>query len=70
MYKDGVYSSDEDCGDGLNHGVLLVGQKEDYYIVKNSWGDSWGEKGYIRMAVESGRGTCGIANQADGYPRL
>jgi len=49
----------------LNHSVFVVGYgsdgPKDYYIVKNSWGDIWGENGYIRIA----RGldnTCGIAN--------
>ena len=66
MYKSGVYSSDEDCGDSLNHGVLLVGQKENFFIVKNSWSETWGQKGYINMAISTGRGTCGIANEMDG----
>lgn len=67
-YSAGVYKSDESCGDGLNHGVLLVGQKDNYYIVKNSWSESWGEQGYIRMEIGEGRGTCGIANSAAVYP--
>jgi hypothetical protein len=53
----------------LNHGVTLVGQgKEgdlDYFLVRNSWGRSWGESGYIRMWVGTGSGTCGIANPWD-----
>lgn len=70
MYKRGVYTASKSCGSRLNHGVLLVGQKDNYYIVKNSWSSGWGEKGFIRMAIDTGRGTCGIANQADGYPQL
>ena len=46
---------------GINHAVLLVGYgtgSVDYWIVKNSWGKSWGESGYFR--IRRGNGTCGI----------
>ena len=49
---------------GINHAALLVGYGTDsnigidYWIVKNSWGKSWGESGYFRM--RRGNGTCGI----------
>ena len=46
---------------GINHAVLLVGYgtaELDYWIVKNSWGKSWGENGYFR--IRRGNGTCGI----------
>ena len=39
-YKSGVID-DESCGASLNHGVLAVGYTEDYWIVKNSWGEDW-----------------------------
>lgn len=68
-YSGGVYrSEDPECGSGLNHGVLLVGQKKNYYIVKNSWGGDWGEEGFIRMEIGVGSGTCGIANNWDVLP--
>ena len=72
-YTGGIYSNSS-CGYSLNHGVLAVGYKntadEKYFKVKNSWGAAWGEQGYIRVAIGSGSGTCGIANEADVYPVL
>ena len=49
---------------GLNHAVTMVGYGTDsasgvdYWLVKNSWGKSWGESGYFR--IRRGNGTCGI----------
>ena len=56
-YKSGVFNN---CKTTLNHGVLLVGITDSYWLVKNSWGTSWGESGYIRVARGN---TCGICNQ-------
>merc|ERR1711915_73651 len=72
MYKSGVYHELLCSSTRMNHGVLAVGYgsiknwlgKEDkYWIVKNSWGTSWGNKGYINMAKEASN-MCGIATAA------
>ena len=67
LYSQGVYS-DEECGDELDHGVLIIGygtqNGSDYWLIKNSWGLDWGEKGYMKMLrnyVNSSGGLCGIA---------
>ena len=71
FYKSGVYQ-DPQCGDQLDHGVLIVGygtdrfQGLDYWIVKNSWGPEWGDNGYIKILRnydQSESGMCGIASQ-------
>lgn len=75
-YSSGIYTNDDDtCGQQLNHGVLAVGysqgkKNKSYFIVKNSWGGDWGEEGYVRMAIGTGSGTCGIASDNDVYPSV
>jgi len=70
FYSGGIIKS-ENCGNSLDHGVLVVGYGEEngekYWIVKNSWGESWGENGYVRIArtdSTTDSGVCGIALQA------
>lgn len=69
LYRGGIL--DQNCGTQLDHGVLLVGygkDGEDYWKVKNSWGSSWGEQGYIRLVRgKGGAGECGLLQQAS-YP--
>jgi len=72
LYTGGVMDSD-DCGTSLDHGVLAVGYGTDggkaYFKVKNSWGGSWGESGYIRIGQEEGAGICGIQSMPS-YPTV
>ena len=73
LYNGGIYKGSKSCGSGLNHGVTAIGfsdQEGGYFIVKNSWGLGWGEKGIIRLAIGTGSGTCGIANDYDAVPEL
>ena len=74
-YKDGIWDGHIDNAPSIsgckkqemNHAVLLVGYGEDgedgtpFWVVKNSWGESWGEQGYFRIV--RGQNTCGIANE-------
>ncbi|CAN4109127.1 unnamed protein product [Withania somnifera] len=71
FYSSGVFQGP--CGTELDHGVTAVGYgKADgtkYWLIKNSWGTSWGENGYIRMErdIDAKGGLCGIAMDAS-YP--
>jgi len=45
----------------LDHGVIVVGYGSNFWKVRNSWGASWGESGYVRLArTGNGAGMCGV----------
>ena len=62
-YSSGVVRSSA-CSGRLDHAELVVGYGTengiDYWLVKNSWGSSWGEQGYIKLEMDSEFGACGI----------
>jgi len=64
FYSGGVFS---DCSTSLDHGVTLVGASEagQFWKVKNSWGSSWGEDGFIRLAPGDTCGMCDAASWPD-----
>lgn len=67
-YKDGIWHEPECSSEFLNHGVLLVGYgtdefERDYYILKNSWGTTWGINGFFKMS-RNHMNHCGIATNA------
>jgi len=73
FYSSGVFSGD--CGDALDHGVLVVGYNQTaspaYWIVKNSWAATWGDAGYIFLVddatLNGGTGQCGLLSEPS-YP--
>ena len=65
FYKSGVFDN-TNCGTSLDHAVLAVGYGTDatsgqeYWLVKNSWATTWGDEGYIKIAIVDGDGICGV----------
>jgi C1A family cysteine protease len=67
FYDDGGIVDADACEcdpEGLNHGVTLIGygtengNGKDFWIIKNTWREGWGESGYFRMAIN--KDTCGV----------
>lgn len=82
LYSSGVFT--DSCGTNIDHAVLLVGYGHDdasnldYYILKNSWGTTWGDQGYIYLGkgtdragktYNGGKGQCGVLMMG-AYPNL
>jgi cathepsin L len=72
LYKSGIISSTS-CGTTIDHAVVVIGYGteggKDYWLLKNSWGTSWGEQGFFRISrsTASGPGICGML-QLSSYP--
>jgi len=72
FYRHGVYRDEECSPENLDHGVLAVGYGVDkesgsaYWLVKNSWGETWGHDGYVKIARNEDN-MCGVASSAS-YP--
>lgn len=69
LYGGGVFDNPT-CAKTLNHAVLAVGygtlNGKDYWLIKNSWGQKWGEAGYFKL-VRNKNQQCGIGTRS-AYP--
>ena len=69
-YSSGVFDNTK-CGTNLDHAVLAVGygteNGQEYWLVKNSWNTTWGDEGYIKIAIVDGEGICGVQMDPE-YP--
>ena len=69
FYSSGILSSANGCPTSIDHGVAVVGidrtGETPYWIVQNSWGDGWGNNGFIHLAVEEGVGISGMNQYAE-----
>ncbi|XP_017025534.1 procathepsin L [Drosophila kikkawai] len=62
LYSDGIYDDAACSSSSVNHAMLVIGFGKDYWILKNWWGELWGESGFMR--IRKGVNMCGIANYA------
>merc|ERR1711976_341790 len=63
-YQGGVITASSGCGTSIDHAVQATGYNSEgnYWIIRNSWGESWGESGFVW--VEYGHNVCGLTAQA------
>lgn len=63
LYSSGIFTN-TNCGTNLDHATNVVGwgtsNGMDYWIMRNSWGTSWGMAGYMELEIVNGVGLCGI----------
>uniref|UniRef100_A0ACD5XUT2 Uncharacterized protein n=1 Tax=Avena sativa TaxID=4498 RepID=A0ACD5XUT2_AVESA len=71
-YAGGLYRGP--CGPAITHEMLLVGYGYDHYVLRNSFGEGWGDKGYMLLPRDSGSlgvlGTCRILMDGSAYPEI
>ena len=60
FYKQGVIDINPSNYSRLNHAVLLTGYEKyengSYWIIQNSWGETWGDSGYVKIKIQNGNG--------------
>jgi len=63
LYSGGIFTNTS-CGTNLDHATNVVGWgtsgSMEYWLMRNSWGTSWGDAGYMYIEQVSGHGICGI----------
>ena len=62
-YSSGVFTN-TNCGTNLDHATNVVGwgteSGMDYWLMRNSWGTSWGDQGYLKIGQAPAPGICGM----------
>lgn len=69
MYHSGVFDGCNLNNFSNNHVATLIGVTKNYWIIRNSWGTDWGEKGYMRLK-RGGGDACGILSFGAYYPHI
>jgi len=66
FYEEGIFEPEGPTHPLLNHAVVLIGYDSDHELwrIRNSWGETWGEQGYMRLPIREGKGVAGIHSYA------